>query len=338
MQYRALGRTGVMVSPLCLGAMNFGEPTDEETSIAIINKAIDAGLNFIDTANVYNGGRSEEIVGKALRQNGKRDQIVLATKVHGRMGEGVNDEGNSRYHIIKACEDSLRRLQTDHIDLYQLHRPDLVVPQDETLRAFDDLVRAGKVRYIGSSTHPAWMVMEAIAISERMGLARYISEQPPYNLLDRRIENELVPLAQKYGMAILPWSPLAGGILTGKYTIDMLDADAFPEDSRAAGGWGTFLKRITRKAVEVAAEVKQMAQERGLNAAQLATLWVKDQPGITAPIIGPRTMKHLDDALVVLERDLDPSDRPLFDALVHPGNAVSDFHNSNPWMKARLDG
>ena len=336
MEYRSLGRTGVMVSPLCLGAMNFGGPTDEGDSFEIIDKALDAGINFIDTANVYNGGESEVIVGKALVRNVKRDQVVLATKVHGGMGEGVNDQGNSRYHVIKACEDSLRRLQTDHIDLYQLHRPDLDLPQDETLRAFDDLVRAGKVRYIGSSTHPAWMVVEAIATSERMGLARYISEQPPYNLLDRRIENELVPVAMKYGMAILPWSPLAGGILTGKYTLDMLDNGAFPSGSRAAGGWGTFLKRITRRAVEVATEVQKMAEERGMNAAQLATLWCKDQPGITSPIIGPRTMKHLDDALAVLDKDLDDADRPLFDALVHPGNAVADFHNSNPWMKARL--
>ena len=164
MEYRSLGRTGVMVTPLCLGAMNFGGPTGEADSIAIINRALDGGINFIDTANVYNAGESERIVGKALAENGKRDEIVLATKVHGGMGPGVNDQGNSRYHIIKACEDSLRRLQTDHIDLYQLHRPDLVVPQDETLRAFDDLVRAGKVRYIGCSTHPAWMVMEALAI------------------------------------------------------------------------------------------------------------------------------------------------------------------------------
>lgn len=337
MEYRSLGRTGVKVSPLCLGAMNFGGPTDEVTSFAIINKAIDMGINFIDTANVYNNGKSEIIVGKALAENGKRDQIVLATKVHGRMGEGVNDEGNSRYHIIKACEDSLRRLQTDHIDLYQLHRPDLFLPQDETLRAFDDLVRSGKVRYIGSSTHPAWMVMESIAISERLGISRYISEQPPYNFLDRRIENELVPLALKYGMAILPWSPLAGGILTGKYTLDMIDSDAFPSGTRAASGWEPFRKRITRKGLEVAAEVNAMAVERGMNAAQLATLWCKDQPGITAPIIGPRTMRHLDDALAVIDKTLDDADRPLFDALVHPGNAVSDFHNSNSWMKARIE-
>jgi aryl-alcohol dehydrogenase-like predicted oxidoreductase len=316
--------------------MNFGGPTDEATSIAIIDRALDAGINFIDTANVYNAGESERIVGKALQQNGQRDKVVLATKVHGSMGEGPNEQGNSRYHIIKACEDSLRRLQTDHIDLYQLHRPSLTIPQDETLRAFDDLVRAGKVRYIGCSTHPAWMVMEALSISEQQNIARYISEQPPYNLLDRRIENELVPLCQKYGLAILPWSPLAGGILAGKYTLEMLEEDDFPEGSRAERSGDWFRRRVNREGVRVAAEVKAMAEERDMTAAQLATLWCKDQPGITAPIIGPRTMEHLEQALAVLDMELDDADRERFDALVHPGNVVADFHNSNPWMKARI--
>ncbi|MGC9467589.1 MAG: aldo/keto reductase [Anaerolineae bacterium] len=337
MEYRSLGRTGVMVSPLCLGAMNFGGPTNEETSIAIINRALEAGINFIDTANVYNRGESERIVGEALKENGLRDEVVLATKVHGQMGEGPNEQGNSRYHIIKACEDSLRRLQTDHIDLYQLHRPSLTIPQDETLRAFDDLVRAGKVRYVGCSTHPAWMVMEAISISEKFNLARYISEQPPYNLLDRRIENELIPLAQKYGLAILPWSPLAGGVLAGKYTVEMVEKDKYPAGTRAERSGDWFRSRVTREGVTVAAELQKMAEARGMNAAQLATLWCKDQPGVTAPIIGPRTMKHLEDALAVLDKDLPDEDRPLFDELVHPGNAVSDFHNSNPWMKARIN-
>ncbi len=167
MEYRSLGKTGVKVSPLCLGAMNFGGPTGKEDSVAIINRALEAGINFIDTANVYSAGESERIVGQALKENGRREQVVLATKVHGRMGDGPNDEGVSRYHILKACEDSLRRLQTDHIDLYQMHRPSLTVPVDETLRALDDLVRSGKVRYVGCSTYPAWMVMEALATSER---------------------------------------------------------------------------------------------------------------------------------------------------------------------------
>jgi len=204
------------------------------------------------------------------------------------------------------------------------------------LRAFDDLVKQGKVLYIGCSTHPAWMVMEAIAISERLNLARYVSEQPPYNLLDRRIENELIPLALRYGLAILPWSPLAGGILAGKYTAEMLEESQYPEGSRAERSGEMFRTRVTREGVKVAAKLQTMALERGMNAAQLATLWCKEQPGVTAPIVGPRTMAHLDDAVAVLDARLSDEDRVLFDALVHPGNAVADFHNSNPWMKTRI--
>ena len=285
MEYRNFGRTGVKVSPLCLGTMNFPEPSGEKESVAMMNRALDGGINFFDTANVYNRGESEKIVGKTLKENGRRDEVFLATKVYGTMGDGPNEGGVSRYHIIKACEDSLRRLQTDHIDLYQLHRPGLNIPQDETLRAFDDLVKSGKVRYIGCSTHPAWMVMEALSISEKYNLTRYVSEQPPYNLLDRRIENELIPLAQKYDLALMPWSPLAGGVLAGRYN----DPNNFPEGSRAAKGeW--FARRVTQAGIDVARKLEGMAEERGMTITQLALLWVKDQPGVTAPIIGPRTM------------------------------------------------
>lgn len=332
MEYRTLGRTGVLVSPLCLGAVNFGGPTSREDSIQIINRSLDAGINFIDTANVYTSGESERIVGQALKDSGRRDEVMLATKLFGSTSDAPNDQGVSRYHIIKACEDSLGRLQTDRIDLYQLHRPSLTVPQEETLRAFDDLIHSGKVCYIGCSNHPAWMVMEALALSERYGLNRYISEQPPYNLLDRRIENELIPLCQKYGLALLPYSPLGGGILAGRYSLD----GEIPEGSRAARGRRHFLARITQRGCELATKLGEMAQERGLTRTQLALLWVKDQPGITAPIIGPRTMEHLEDALPLLEMALDDADRPLFDELVHPGNAVSDYHNNNPWMRARI--
>jgi aryl-alcohol dehydrogenase-like predicted oxidoreductase len=334
MEYRALGRTGVLVSSLCLGTMNFGEPTTQADSIRIIDRSLDAGINIIDTANVYNKGESERIVGTALHQNGKRDQVVLATKAHGKMGDGPNEQGNSRYHLIKACDDSLRRLQTDHIDLYQIHRPSLTIPQDETLRALDDLVRAGKVRYIGCSTHPAWMVMEALATSERLSIVQYSSEQPPYNLVDRRIENELVPLAQRYGLALFPWSPLAGGILGGRYAT----RHDYPSDSRAgrAGGQGLFVDRISPAALEVAQQLAARAQERGMTSSQFALLWCKDQPGITAPIIGPRTLDQLEDQLKVLDMSLSDEDRAFCDTLVHPGNAVADFHNSNPWMKARV--
>lgn len=332
MEYRSLGRTGVLVSPLCLGVMNFGGPTSESDAFIILNRALEAGVNFIDTANVYTGSASERIVGKFLKEGGKRDQVVLATKVYSRVGDLPNDAGASRYHVIKACEDSLRRLQTDRIDLYQQHRPSLTIPQDETLRAYDDLVCSGKVRYIGSSTFPAWMVMEALAISDRYGLARFISEQSPYNLLDRRVENELIPLCLKHGLGMLPWSPLAGGILAGRYSA----SGTFPEGSRATRMGTMFTERITGRGKAIAVEVAKLAQERGLTASQLSLLWLKDQPGVTSPIIGPRTLAHLEDALAILDRKLDDADRPLFDALVHPGNAVADFFNSNEWMKARI--
>jgi len=333
MEYRKLGRSGVLVSPLCLGTMNFGGSTNEEDSFIIMKKAVDGGINFFDTANVYNKGESERIIGKFLKDNDLRDQVILATKVNGRMGDAPNDAGASRFHIVKACEDSLRRLQTDHIDLYQLHRPPLTHPQDETLRAFDDLIHAGKVRYIGCSTHPAWMVMESLSISEHYGLNRYISEQPPYNLLDRRIENELVPLCQKYDLAIIPWSPMAMGILAGRYP----QTDNYPDNSRAHLWDSSMIKaRVTQRGIDVGKVVEKMAKERRMTASQLSLLWIKDQPGITAPIIGPRTLAHLEDALFIIDKKLDDADRPLFDELVHPGTAVADFHNSNDWMKARI--
>jgi len=331
MEYRSLGRSGVQVTALCLGAMNFGNPTPEEESIQIIHAALEGGINFIDTANVYSRGVSEIIVGKALQQWARRDQVVLATKFHGEMGEGPNERGGSRLHITKACEDSLKRLQTDYIDLYQMHRPDFNIPIDETLAALTDLVRQGKVRYVGCSTYPAWKVMESIMVSEMKGYVRFISEQPPYNLLDRRIENELIPLAQAYQMAILPWSPLAGGILAGRYS----QPGSYPEDSRAARA-SFFANRISLSGIEVGTRVVELARERNLTAAQLAMLWVKDQPGVTSPIIGPRTMEQLIEMLPLLEKNLADSDRAIFDELVPPGSAVSDFHNTSGWMKMRI--
>ena len=331
MDYRLLGASGIKVSPLCLGTMNFGDKTSEADSIRIIDKALDAGINFVDTANVYNGGESERIVGKAFKKGNKREKVVLATKVYNAMGEGINERDLTRYHIVRACEDSLKRLQTDHIDLYQLHRPSEFVPHEETLRALDDLVASGKVRNIGSSTFPAWIIMEGLGISEQHGWVRYVSEQPPYNLLDRRSENEIIPLAQKYNMAVLPWSPLAMGILAGKYP----PGEAAPAGSRLAEGRNMMDVRVTQRGREVGAKLVEMAKERNMTASQLALVWCKDQPGITSPIIGPRTMAHLDDQLPVLNITLKDEDRPLFDELVHPGTTVADFHNSAWWMKAR---
>lgn len=331
MELRSLGRTGVMVSPLCLGAMNFGGPTSEEDGIRIIDAALDRGINFIDTANVYHAGESERIVGKALKHSGKRASVVLATKVNGVMGTGPNDRGITRYHITQAVEDSLRRLQTDHIDLYQLHRPAFSFPQDETLRALDDLVKQGKVRYVGTSTFPAWKIMEGLALSEKYNLARYVSEQPPYNILDRRIENEIVPLVQQYEIALLPWSPIAGGILGGRYPA----GQPIPEGSRASG-MSPMADRITPQSQQVAEKLQQLAQARDMTAAQLALLWVKDQPGVTAPITGPRTFEQYEEAAAVLDKTLDDEVRQAIDELNPPGSALSDFFNSSGWMKTKI--
>lgn len=332
MDYRRLGRSGVQIAPLCLGTDNFANPTPEDEARVMLNRAIDAGINLIDTSNSYAQGESERIIGRALQENGRRHDVIIATKVHYPTGPGPNDRGNGRRHLIRACEDSLRRLQTDHIDLYQLHRPDFEVPIEETLSALTDLVRQGKVRYIGSSTAPAWKVMEALMVSELRGYVRFVSEQPPYNLLDRRIENELVPLCQAYGLGILPWSPLAMGILAGRYAA----ANAYPKKSRAELRGGIYAERVTARGIAVGNQFMKLAQSVGISAAQLAVLWVKDQPGVTAPLIGPRTLQQLEHFLPVLEMSLDETVREACDALVPPGSAAANFHNSAPWMKMKL--
>ena len=331
MEYRFLGRTGVKVSPLCLGAMNFGGATNEADSIQIIHAALDAGVNFVDTANVYNAGQSEVVVGKALV--GRRERVVLATKVHGKIGDDINDSGNSRRHIIKACEDSLRRLNTEYIDLYQIHRPMTEIPVDETLRALNDLVSAGKIRYAGCSTHPAWMVMEALSVSERFNLVRYVSEQPPYNLLDRRIENELVPLALRYQLAIIPWAPMAQGVLAGRYS----NAAELPADSRAARQPGSiYAQRVSAAGIAAGLRFSELAAQVGKTPGQLALVWCKDQPGITAPIFGPRTLEQLTDLLPTLEMKLSEAERLACDEINPPGGVIANFHNTAGWMKTPI--
>ena len=336
MNYRLLGRTGVRVSPLCLGAMNFaldgGGATSEADSLRIIDAALGAGINFIDTANVYNQGQSEIIVGKALQ--GRRDSVVLASKARSKMGDGPNEVGLSRRHILAACDASLKRLNTDYIDLYQMHRPDPDVPIDETLGALTDLVRAGKVRYIGCSTHPAWMVMEALAVSERLHLARYVSEQPPYNLLDRRIENELVPLALRHNLALLPWAPLAQGLLAGRYPA----GPTLPSASRAARQANSiYAERVNQRGIELGERFSALARQFGKTPGQLSLLWCKDQPGITAPIFGPRTLAQLEDLAPVLEMTLSADERAACDALNPPGGAVVNFHNTSGWLKTPVN-
>jgi aryl-alcohol dehydrogenase-like predicted oxidoreductase len=334
MEYRMLGRTGVQVSALCLGTANFGFKTSEEEAREVMHGALDAGINFLDTANSYNEGESERIVGRFLKETSQRERVILATKVYYPTGEGVNDRGLSRYHILHACEDSLRRLQTDRIDLYITHRSaSSVIPVDETLGALTDLVRQGKVCYIGCSTHPAWEVMKALMVSEMKGYARYVADSSPYNLLDRRAENERIPLCQRHGLAMMPWSPLAMGMLAGRYPLDR----PFPEGSRAAADpQGIYAQRINRRGLEVAARVPAIADGYGLTPGQVSLLWVKDQPGVTAPIIGPRNVHQLQEMLQVADRQADDALRAALDELNPPGMAVSNFHNTSGWMKATV--
>ena len=333
MEYRRLGRTGVRVAPVALGTFNFGGRTPAGEATRILHGALDAGINLVDTADSYWEGESERIIGQALAGSGRREEVVLATKVHYATGDGPNERGNSRLHIVRACEASLRRLRTDYIDLYQIHRPDPAVPVEETLGALTDLVRQGKVRYAGCSTHPAWQVMEALLVSELKGLVRYVSEQPPYNLLDRRIENELIPLAERYDLAILPWGPLGMGVLAGRYDDVGDNADDLPADSRAARVGGIYAERVTARGIGVGRRFSELAAEAGLSPAQLAVLWNKEQPGVTAPIIGPRTAEQLEELLPVMEMSLDEEVRAACDELVPPGTAVVDFHNTADWMK-----
>ena len=332
MEYRLLGRTGLKISPLGLGTSNFADPTPEEECIAIVNRAIEAGINLIDTGDSYANGECERIVGKALSLNNNRQKTLLATKVHYPMGPGPNDSGNSRLHILKACEDSLRRLNTDYIDIYQIHRPSPDVAVEETLGALTDLVRQGKIRYAGCSTHPAWQVMEALMVSEKYGYTKYILEQPPYNLLDRRIENELVPLCKAYGLGIIAWAPMAMGVLTGRYT----SAKDYPEDSRAALRGGIYAERVTQRGIEVGDRFVQLAKEIGISPAQLSVLWVKDQDGITAPLIGPRSVRQLEELLPCAEMQLTQEVSEACDGLVPPGSAAANFFNSAEWMKMKI--
>jgi aryl-alcohol dehydrogenase-like predicted oxidoreductase len=328
MNYRSFGRTGMKVTPLCLGCMMFGGKTTPDDSYAIIDRALDAGINFLDTANVYSRGRSEEVTGQALKRNGKRQKVVLATKVHGRMADDdPNMEGNSRRHLIEQCDASLRRLQTDYIDIYQIHRPQSDMAIDETLRALDDLVRAGKVRYIGTSTYAAWQVAESIWIAKELGLNRFVSEQPPYHILDRRIERELIPMAQTYGIGLIPWSPLAGGLLTGKYSRNTPP----PADSRFANVETNphLQRRMVEAIFDVVEGLTPLADAKGITLSQFVLAWTMHQPGITSPIIGPRTMEQLEDNLGAFDVTITDEDRKAVDELVPPGRMVSAFYEAD---------
>ncbi|MHB8662960.1 MAG: aldo/keto reductase [Acidimicrobiales bacterium] len=326
MQYRTLGRTGVKVSNLCLGAMMFGAfgNRDHDECVGIIDAALDAGINFIDTADVYSAGESEQIVGKALA-GGKREQVVLATKAHGPMGEDRNMQGNSRRWLVQECENSLRRLGTDYIDLYQIHRPDPSCDIDETLAALSDLIHAGKVRYIGSSTFPAHEIVEAQWTAERRGRERFVCEQPPYSLLVRSIEADVLPTCKKYGMGVIPWSPLAGGWLSGRYR---KGTDA-PESRRARLMPQRFDVALPENQLkfEAADALGAVAEEAGLSLINMAIGFVLAHPAVTAAIIGPRTMEQwkgqADAGDVVLGADV----LDKIDEIVPPGTTLNVSDN-----------
>jgi aryl-alcohol dehydrogenase-like predicted oxidoreductase len=334
MEHRSLGSTGVKVSPLCLGAMMFGAwgNTDHEDSIRVIHRALDAGINFIDTADVYARGESEQIVGKALA-GGRREHVVLATKAHGRMGEDVNQFGNTRRWIVQEVEASLKRLGTDWIDLYQIHRPEPDTDIDDTLGALSDLVQAGKVRYVGSSTFQAWQIVEAQWVAERRGRERFRCEQPPYSMLIRKIESDVLPVCERYGMGVIPWSPLAGGWLSGKYRRDGVS----PGESRRAqmipSRYDMSLPGNQAK-LEATERLARLAEEAGMTLIEMALGFVLSHRAVTAAIIGPRTMEQLESQLPAMDVKLSADVLDRIDEIVPPGVNVNqaDTGWDPPWL------
>jgi aryl-alcohol dehydrogenase-like predicted oxidoreductase len=331
---RKLGSTGITVSPLCLGAMMFGAwgNRDHEDSIAIIHRALDAGINFIDTADVYSRGESEEIVGEALA-GGRRESVVLATKVHGTMGDDPNQFGNSRRWIVQECENSLRRLKTDWIDLYQIHRPEPDTDIDETLGALSDLVHAGKVRCIGSSTFPAHQIVQAQWVAQRRDRERFVCEQPPYSLINRGIETDVLPVCEQHGMGVIPWSPLAGGWLSGRYG----KGGESPGSSRRAQmlpqRYDMSIPANQRK-LEAAQALGELAEQAGISLIEMALAFVINHRAVTAAIIGPRTIEHLDSQLAALQTSLSADVLDRIDEIVAPGVNVNpnDRGWDPPWL------
>ncbi len=318
MNYRVLGRTGVKVTPLCLGTMNFGGRSDAAESEKILDYYFDQGNNFIDTANVYNDGRSETIIGDWIKRRGVRDQIVLSTKVHGRRSPHINDAGNSRWHIVREVENSLRRLKTERIDVYHIHRPDKDTPIDQTLRALDDLVRAGKVLYLASSVFAGWQLAEAHYVAKELGTARFDVEQPQLNIIDRRIEAEVLPFCRKYEVATICWAPLARGRLAGTYT---RQGRKIPD-----GTWYKAQNKTDFPASQwpVMEGVDKLADAKRISSSQFALAWCLQVPGVTCPIIGPRTLEQVTDNLGALNVSLTPDDVKAVDDLNPPGELCRD--------------
>jgi aryl-alcohol dehydrogenase-like predicted oxidoreductase len=333
---RSLGDTGVKVSPLCLGAMMFGAwgNTDHDDCVRIIDRALDAGINFIDTADVYSRGESEEIVGTALG-GGKRDNVILATKVHGTMGDDPNEFGNSRRWIIREVENSLRRLKTDWIDLYQIHRPESDTNIDDTLGALTDLIRAGKVRYIGSSTFPASQIVEAQWIAHDRGRERFVCEQPPYSMLIRSVENDILPTCQRHRMGVIPWSPLAGGWLSGKWRLGAPEEQLTSRRSVMMASRYDLSIPANRAKLEAADALAKLAEEAGITLIEMALAFVIRHPAVTAAIIGPRTMEHLDSQLTAADVDLSDEVLDRIDEIVPPGTVVNQADTG--WINPALE-
>jgi aryl-alcohol dehydrogenase-like predicted oxidoreductase len=328
MEHQSLGRTGVSVSKLCLGAMMFGDwgTKDHDESIRIIHRALDAGINFIDTADVYSSGESEIIIGNALA-GGKRDDVVLASKVHMPMGDDLNQRGNSRRWIIKEVENSLRRLGTDWIDLYQIHRPDPDTDIDETLGALSDLVHQGKIRYIGHSTFPASEIVEAQWTAQERGRERFRCEQPPYSILTRAVEHDVLPTCARYGMGVIPYSPLAGGWLSGRYRTDAeVTGPMSPARQRLANRYDMSLPANQRK-LDAAEQLAQLADKAGISLVELAIAFVLRHPVVTAAIIGPRTMEHLESQLTAADVELSDDVLDRIDEINAPGVTINSADN-----------
>ena len=323
MKYRQLGRSGLRVSRICLGTMVGFDKDNQQEATRVIHEAVDLGVNFIDTADCY--GQAEEVLGEALREGGRRPKVVLATKGAWRTGGGPNDYGASRAHLIQACENSLRKLRTDFIDLYYLHVVDPNTPMDETLRVLDVLIQQGKVRYIGTSKHPVALIMEALALSDRLGLERFVAEQSPYNLLDRRAENDLVWMGLRQGIGITPYAPLAAGMLSGKYGLD----GSAKEGGRFAGVKPGASQIFTGAALQAAADLRAIAQAKGISLAEMSLAWLMHQPAVAAPVVGARTVEYLRSAAKACDVTFAPDELARIDEIVPPGGYVSDFYGAN---------
>ncbi|NLO08223.1 MAG: aldo/keto reductase [candidate division WS1 bacterium] len=330
MDHVQLGRTGCRISRFCLGTMNIRKPEDEEPWTQIVGEALDGGINFIDTANVYGRGLSETVTGNILAASGRRDEVVLATKAVAPMGDGPNDRGANRYHLTRSVEASLKRLQTDRIDLFYLHVVDLSTPMDEILETLNTLIQQGKLLYIGTSKWPPTLIMEGLALAEARGLPRFVAEQPPYHILDRGIENELLWMARRQGIGVCSWGPLAYGLLSGKYR-----KGEKPYEGGRFASHGPDSTRFTEEALDVVEALIPLAEARGITLAQFAHAWMLSRPVLNSVLIGPRTIEQFRGTMEAYDIELTEEELARVDELVPPGRFVSNFYDGNVYERMR---